>query len=194
MFNSQPDQPIRVVPLRPPGGLIGAAAPAAAAAQLTYRDGPLLANVKVFTIFWGTVWQQADQSDLVDQLNGFFDAVLASPLMDQLSEYSVPAYSIGQGTHIGTLNVDSPDAQGTVDDSAIQDLLQQLIANDTVPQPDADTLYFVFLPTGVSVTQGGSVSCQQFCGYHDAMSGNVFYAVMPFPDCSGCLGNMDVFD
>ena len=194
MFNSQGNEPIRVVPLRPPAGLIGAAAPAAAPAQLTYRNGPLLANVEVFTIFWGTAWQQPDQSGLVDQLNGFFDYILSSPLIDQLSEYSVTGYQIGYGSHSGTLNVDSPDLQGTVDDTDIQNMLQQQISNGTVPQPDANTLYFIFLPTGVTVTQGGSASCQQFCGYHDDISGNVFYAVMPFPDCSGCTGAMSNFN
>ena len=191
MVNGQYRDPIRVVPLRPEG-LIGAARAAAVAAQLTYRNGPLLANVKVFTIFWGSAWQQS--SGLVDQLNGFFDYILTSSLIDQLSEYSVSGYQIGDGSHIGTLNVDSPDVQNSVDDSDIQNMLQQQIADGTVPQPDANTLYFVFLPTGVTVTQGGSASCQQFCGYHDNISGNIFYAVMPFPDCSGCLGGMATFD
>src|SRR5947209_764352 len=168
MYDAPYDQPIRVVPMRPPGGLIGAAAPAAVPAQLTYRNGPLLANVEVFTIFWGSAWQ-SDQTGLVDQLNAFFDYILTSPLMDQLGEYSVPNYRIGQGSHPGTLNVDSPDVQKTVDDSGIQAMLQQLIANNTVPPPDANMLYFIFLPTGVTVTQGGSASCQQFCGYHDAI-------------------------
>jgi hypothetical protein len=106
----------------------------------------------------------------------------------------VSGFPIGYGSRTGTLNVDSPDVSGTVDDSDIQNMLQQQIANGTVPQPDANTLYFVFLPSGVTVTQGGSASCQQFCGYHDDISGNIFYAVMPFPDCAGCLGNMNSFD
>ncbi len=194
MRNSQSGEPIRVVPLRSPGGLISAARVAAPAAQLTYRDGPLLANVKVFTIFWGSAWQQSGQSGSIDQLNAFFDYILTSSLMDQLAEYSVAGYQIGYGSRTGTLNIDSPDVQNSVADSDIQNMLQQQIANGTVPQPDANTLYFVFLPTGVTVTQGGSASCQQFCGYHDNISGNIFYAVMPYPDCSGCLGNMAAFD
>ena len=47
---------------------------------------------------------------------------------------------------------------------------------------------------GVKVTMGGSSSCSSFCGYHDAMAGKKYYAVMPFPTCAGCLGGMNVLD
>jgi hypothetical protein len=41
---------------------------------------------------------------------------------------------------------------------------------------------------------GGSKSCSSFCGYHDAINHNFFYAVMPYPSCAGCLGGMNAFD
>jgi hypothetical protein len=72
--------------------------------QLTYRNGPLLSAVEVFTIFWGTDWQQSPGSDLANNLNQFFDYILTSPLMDQLAEYDVPGgQSIGYGKRTGTL-------------------------------------------------------------------------------------------
>ena len=37
---------------------------------------------------------------------------------------------------------------------------------------------------------GGSASCQAFCGYHNAIGSNTFYAVMPYPGCSGCLSTL----
>jgi hypothetical protein len=46
----------------------------------------------------------------------------------------------------------------------------------------------------VQVIQGGSASCQAFCGYHDAVNSNIFYAVMPYPSCSGCTGGLAAFD
>jgi len=52
----------------------------------------------------------------------------------------------------------------------------------------------VFLPGGVSVTASGSSSCQSFCGYHDAIKSRVFYAVMPYPDCTGCSNNLSTLD
>ena len=51
--------PIRVVPLNVPQELIGDKTAPAVAPQLTYRNGPLIKNVEIFTIFWGTGWQQA---------------------------------------------------------------------------------------------------------------------------------------
>ncbi|HEY1393497.1 MAG TPA: hypothetical protein VFV25_08965, partial [Methylibium sp.] len=92
--------PIRIVPLHVPEPVFTPTADAlaagpAAAPLLTYRNGPLLANVEVYTIFWGPAWRQAAQSALMNQLNQFFDFVLSSPLIDQLAEYDVPNYKIG---------------------------------------------------------------------------------------------------
>lgn len=55
--------------------------------QLTYRGGPLLSAVEIFTIFWGAAWQGA-QASLVGEINKFFEYIVTSPLMDQLAEYS----------------------------------------------------------------------------------------------------------
>ena len=65
--------PIRVVPLNVPQELIGDKAAPTVAPQLTYRNGPLIRNVEIFTVFWGTGWQQAPASSLITQINGFFD-------------------------------------------------------------------------------------------------------------------------
>jgi hypothetical protein len=182
--------PIRVVPLHP-GKALGAAPQVPP--QLTYRNGPLLTSVQVFTIFWGD-WTSAPQSDLLPKINDFFDFILSSQLIDQLGEYSVPNQTIGHGSLIGTVSLATPDPGSTVDDSAIQQFLQQQIAAGKLPAADANTLYFVFLPPGVTVTQGGSASCQVFCGYHDAINNSNFYAVMPYPGCAGCLGGIADFD
>jgi hypothetical protein len=46
----------------------------------------------------------------------------------------------------------------------------------------------------VRVVQGGSASCQAFCGYHNDISGQIFYAAMPYPGCAGCLGGLPALD
>jgi hypothetical protein len=183
--------PIRIVPLHRPEA---AAAPAAAAAHLTYRNGPLLTAVQVFTVFWGSAWQQASNSSLMTQMNQFFDYILTSQLMDQLGEYSVPGQAIGHGSRIGTKVLTSPAPGTSVQDSGIQQLILQEINAGTLPAANANTLYFVFLPNGVTVVQGNSSSCQAFCGYHDSFGQNIYYAVMPYPGCSGCTGGSAVFD
>ena len=183
--------PIRIVPLHP--GKAKAAAPQVPA-QLTYRNGPLLTSVQVFTIFWGTTWNDAPQSALIPKINEFFDFILSSQLLDQLAEYSVPNQTISHGLLVGTVTLATPALGKTVDDSAIQNFIQQEISAGTLPASTPNTLYFVFLPPGVTVTQGGSASCQVFCGYHDAINNNIFYAVMPYPSCAGCLGGAADFD
>ncbi len=184
-------RPIRIVPLHP--GKAKAAAPQVTP-KLTYRNGPLLTAVQVFTIFWGATWNDAPQNALLTKVNEFFDFILSSQLLDQLAEYSVPNQTISHGVLIGTITLSTPAPGKTVDDSAIQNLIQQEISAGTLPASTPNSLYFVFLPPGVTVTQGGSASCQVFCGYHDAINNSIFYAVMPYPGCAGCLGGIADFD
>jgi hypothetical protein len=192
--------PIRIVPLYVADSLVQptaealAAAPAAAP-KLTYRNGPLLTAVEVFTIFWGSPWQQGPQSILAGQMNQFFDYILTSALIDQLAEYSVPGKQIGHGKRTGTMTITTPKLGHSVSDTAIRHMLQQEISsNPAVPHPTPNTLYFVYLPPGVRVIQGGSASCQAFCGYHDNIAGQIFYAAMPYAGCAGCLGGLSALD
>jgi hypothetical protein len=185
---------IRVVPLNVPQELIGERAAPAVAPQLTYRNGPLIKNVEVFTFFWGPAWQNPPASDLLPKINQFFGDILQSALIDQLGEYSVPGQTIGHGSFTGTLTITSPTLHKSVSDTAIQHMLQHEIAtNHAVPQPSANTLYFIYVEPGVKVVQGGGASCQVFCGYHNDISGQIFYAVMPYPGCQGCTGSLDPF-
>jgi hypothetical protein len=188
--------PIRIVPVHRVRELVEPAHGAAAVAdpQLTYRGGPLLTAVEVFTVFWGAWWQGSDGTTLADQLNGFFDVVLTSQLIDQLGEYSVSGQTIGHGSRIGTTTITEPALGTTVSDAQIQQALAELVGAETLPGPNANTLYFVYLPPNVMVTQGGSSSCQAFCGYHNATGADVFYAVMPYPGCSGCAGGLALLD
>lgn len=191
------DNITQIVPLYVPELIQEGVAPSAQAGatpKLTYRNGPLLTSVNVFTVFWGSAWQQAPQSDLVTQLNQYFDTILTSSLLDEMSEYSVQGQTIGHGTRGGTLTITDADPQATIDDSAVQQLLQQRISAGQLPAATPNTLYFVYLPSGVTITQGGSASCSSFCGYHDAINGQIFYAVMPSPDCQGCQGGLTTFD
>ena len=191
---SGPGDSIRIVPLYVPEEITqlktGATPP-----KLSYRGGPMLSSVQIFTVFWGAAWQTAPQLDLVSQINEFFNYVLSSPLMDQLAEYNVPGHTIGHGSCIGTATITSPKLRHSVTDRGIQHMLQQeLSTNSAFPHPTPNTLYFVFLPPGVSVSQGGSRSCQAFCGYHENISGQIFYAAMPFPGCAGCAGGLGTLD
>jgi hypothetical protein len=152
----------------------------------------LLTSVEVFTVFWGSAWESGGPSQLVAGLNDFFDSILTSSLIDQLAEYDVAGQSIQHGSRVGTVTLTTPKLRHSISDGAIQHFLKHEIAtNSAFPAPTPNTLYFVYLPPGVSVTQGGSRSCQAFCGYHNDINSQIFYAVMPFPGCTGCTGPLD---
>ena len=188
---------IRIVPLHVPDE-IGAPVPGAPAGPpplLTYRNGPLLGAVEVYTIFWGTAWTAAPQTVLAQKLNQFFDFILSSALIDQMAEYNVAGHTIGHGKRTGTITITKPALHHAVTDRAIQHMLQHEVATGpNVPHPTPNSLYFIYLPPGVAVSQGGSRSCQAFCGYHSDILGQIFYAVMPYPGCTGCAGGLAVLD
>lgn len=183
---------VRIVPMY--GPVAREALKAAAPAKFTYRKGPLISAVEVFTIFWGSGWKAQPQSDMIAKLNAFFDFILTSPLMDQLAEYNAGAFKIGHGRRTGSATITTGSPGTSVTDSAIQTFLKQQIAAKTLPKSTANTLYFLFVPPNVRVVMGGSASCQAFCGYHNAIGRTAFYAVMPYPGCTGCVGGLAPFD
>lgn len=179
---------IRIVPANTPEALEAVAS--TQPAHLTYRGGPLLTAVAVTTIYWGSAWQSS-QAALASDLDGFFDFILTSPLIDQLKEYSA---TISHGSHVASVKT-TPAPRATVTDATIRKRLQTWISTlAAVPDPTPNSLYFVYLPPGVTVTAFGSKSCSAFCGYHDTFTGTnkagastpVYYAVMPYLDCQGC--------
>ena len=170
-------------------------------AHFTYRGGALLSSVQLFTIFWGREWQSdSSYTYLLQNLNTFFQTIVSSPLIDQLSEYSQPNFPIGRGNFVGTatLNEGFPIphlfAKTILFDIMIQKRLQQAISQGIVPKPTANMLYFFFFPAGVIISKQGEFSCRNFCGYHNAISSDTFYGVLPYPSCSGCSGGMLPFD
>ena len=186
-MDQRPRSPIRIVPMRT------AALASAAPPRLTYRGGPVLASPQVFLMFWGDAWRNEPQATIMGRLNDFFAFVLASPLMDQLAEYDVPGYTIGHGTRTGAVVVPAT-LSSTAGDSDVQQLVRkQIDSNPAIPRPTASSLYFVFLPPGVTAEMGGASSCVNFCGYHDNAR-DLNYAVMPYPDCDGCSGVLTTFD
>ena len=182
-------RPIRIVPLhKPPARL---AVPAAA--RLTYRGGPLLTGVQAVGVFWGAAWQQPPQAAVAQQLKQFLKFVVASAYLDQLAEYGTAHQKIGRGSFAASVTITDEVVSKQVTDAAIQQMLQQHVtakALPPLPAPTANTLYIVFLPPGVTVVSGNERSCQVFCGYHDRSNGGLYYAVLPSPDCAGCLGGL----
>jgi hypothetical protein len=179
---------VRIVPLL----LEGEPPPAAAAPELTYRGGPLLANAEVVALYWGSQWHDEPLATVSGRMDAFLDFVLTSALIDELGEYSVPGATIGHGRRVASSVLDAVSTPASLSDQQLRDGLQAALPG--LPAPDANRLYMIFLPPNVAVVMGGGQSCNAFCGYHDTFDSGIYYGVLPYPGCDGCVGGLDPFD
>lgn len=161
---------------------------AASSYALIYKGGPLLPNPEVFVVFLGSAWKK-NHAD-TQFLQQFFPSILASSLMDQLAEYNTGPYHFGHGKWLGSAILPHTYRGKKISDAQIQRLLTSWIANGQAPPAGPQTLYFVYTPPNIQVSADRDASCTVFCGYHDAIHSNVFYAVIPYPSCAGCLGGL----
>lgn len=150
--------------------------------RLTYHGGPLLQNVQVATLFWGSDWKA---NDLTDYFNGFFRALFADRrYLANLAQYNTTNYTIGNGALAAT-TTDDQKLGATIQDSDIRAEIRSQIAAGHLPKPTADTVYFVFTPPKtVVVDEYGDDSQNDFAGYHDFdfSSDGFAYAVIPYDE------------
>ncbi|MBV9277600.1 MAG: hypothetical protein JOZ97_05125, partial [Candidatus Eremiobacteraeota bacterium] len=182
--------PHRIVPTLTPSQHHAAIA-AAPAQQLEYHGGQLLASIQIKAVFWGDAWRSdSSAAVLMPQIERFLQWIVTSPLIDQLAEYSSPSLQIIHGAYQGSTTIGGSVAT-SITDTDVQNQLTNLWKSQ--PSLGAGALWPVFLPPNVQISAFGQRSCVDFCGYHEAVS-NTAYAVVPFPDCTSCLGGMQPFD
>jgi hypothetical protein len=150
--------------------------------NLTYHGGPLLQNVKVATLFWGQGW---DGSAARDFLNSFFKELFDDKgFMANLSQYSDGGYQIGNG-QLARTTTDSTELPPVVDDNDVPNEIIQQFLSGALPAPDADTLYVVFTPPGVTLKSVAAEKKGFILGYHSYVSnrrGDWFpYVIVPTP-------------
>ncbi len=161
---------------------------------LTYQDGPMLQDVAIHAVYWGSNVTPPAGADIPT----YFTKISASaPFFQMLAEYNVttPApLTIGSGTFAGTyVDVDAPlPANNIITDEMVHAEVSRLLDQGKLTATD-NSLFFFFFPAGYSVDQGGgTLSCQVFCGYHGSFTrnaSNVYYAIIPdfSTDCAtGC--------
>jgi hypothetical protein len=159
-----------------------------AGTNLVYSGGPVLQNVAIVNLYWGPQAQAGART----VLDGFAAAVTQSSFLDYLGEYSTGNYTIGRGSFAGSYELTPPagTTSGTVTDTQIEAELFSLLDAKTIPANDANHLYFIYFPPGVTISSSISgTSCQAFYGYHyfNAHNGaNVVYAIMPDLGPGGC--------
>jgi hypothetical protein len=171
-----------------------------------YLGGPILSSPSIVTVTF-----QGDDASLVGRFQQFDDTITSTAWWKAVSsEYCVqPAGSpcVGPGTGGGHVVLPTA-ASGYTDsikggDSTIRALITASVAAGSLPAPDAQTLYVLYLPAGTTVLLDGYASCapSSFASYHDIVgvtppdagpgaTTNVAYAVVP--RCSSAEAAMTV--
>ena len=185
---------------------IGFAAPAGA--HLTYHNGPIISNVQVIQVLYGSGSYNSQVAGTTSPTMGnFFADITSTGLISLLQQYNTnisggTGQVFGNGTFGGLFQIvpAAGNNGSTITDAQIQsELLAQINAghlpgptNDALGNPN--TLYMIYFPPGKTISQGGSNSCQAggFCAYHGTTSStlnskHVLYGVMPDMQAgSGC--------
>src|SRR5215471_15033218 len=209
---------LHIVPFRDPAEPVIFAAPAGA--HLSYFGGPVISNVHVVQVLYGSGSYNAQVAGTsTPSMGNFFGDLTGtnSGYVNLLTQYNTPAsggtnQTIGNGTFDGLFQIVPSAANNgsTIDDSNIQaELLAQINAGH-LPAPlldaagNVNTIYMIYFPPGKTITQGGSSSCVGggFCAYHGTTSttfnsSHLLYGVLPDMQagsgCSSGCGTSSVF-
>jgi hypothetical protein len=195
---------------------IGFAAPAGA--HLTYHNGPIISNVQVIQVLYGSGSYNAQIAGTTSPTMGnFFADITSTGLISLMQQYNTNISGgtnqiFGNGTFAGLFQIvpAAGNNGSTITDTQIQSELLAQINAGHLPAPILDatgnpnTLYMIYFPPGKTISQGGSNSCQAggFCAYHGTTSStlnskHVLYGVLPDMQAgSGCstgCGTSSVF-
>jgi hypothetical protein len=194
---AQPADPIRIFPTR---AVAAARQPAATQANpapvgcgvtpggLDYHGGPVMHKARHRSLWWGT---DGFDVDIQKHVAKFFARFGRSGEYETITQYG-DAEGLVQAAHLsGSRKVDPSPPPSIVSDLDVQAELRANFDNRRLGRPNESTLYYVFLPNGVTSTAYGMTSCVEYCAYHsyfdlDGMA--IKYAVVPYPSCWGCQG------
>lgn len=180
-----------VVPFRPGGSpnapLTGSVSPQCNSPQLSYFNGPVVSNVRVVPVLWGSFVN----SQVQQNIGQFYADATVSNWYDMLSEYASVGgtnQSIGRGSSAPAITISpslcASSASCTITDAQLQSELASQIQGNALPPPQLDgtgntnTAYMVHFPPNVNLQgpSGAGTSCVQFCAYHNTFtfgSGNI---------------------
>ncbi len=172
---------VHTVPLPPRGDAVTTGA--APGFHLGYFGGPVVEQLAVVQVLWGTGDFAASVARTSSpSIATFYEHVLASAYVDWLVEYDTPSQHIGHGRFVGQFRIAPAPTSGPLDDSAVVAELGRQIVNGHLPAADANTLYVVFFPRGIPVTTGQLTTCVDVCGWHGSapsVAGVLRYSVQP---------------
>jgi hypothetical protein len=170
--------------------------------KVVYYGGPVISNVKLYVVYWGTKVRSAVTTTAPD----FYKTLVTSSYLDWLKEYNTNGVSvmnghagtnqmITRGTYAGTITISPAVTSGTLADEDIQKEIQAQVDAGKLPAPTDNTLFMIHFPPGMTLTiddgnGGRASSCEQFCAYHEGFKSpkgqNTFYGVIPDLDSFSC--------
>ena len=134
-----------------------------------YYGGPVISNVRVYAVYWG----RDVNSEVEMTMPDFYQALVAGPYMNWLSEYSTPKQTIGRGSYGGAYTLNPINRAVTVKDSDIRTELEAQITAGHLPLPDPSSLYVLDMGSEMTVVMDSKpgtllTSCVDFCSYHSS--------------------------
>jgi hypothetical protein len=143
-----------------------------------FHGGEVMKSAQQVSIFLGPAWgdlavrsRQATLADLGSQQN----ASLA-----ELQSKNVRGLSAAPGVE------DFSDlSRAQVNDIAIQRKLDDLLAKNAIPSPDASTIYVIYLAPGIHSSLGANKAGADYAAYHNFVhlaAVEIRYVVVPFHD------------
>jgi len=183
-----------------------------AGAHLTYWGGPVISNVQVIVVLWGTHVVTTSPADGTATLAQFYTDIISSRYYDLLTEYTTAGIVGNDGVSTSNQTITHGSSGGTVTitpskcaggsatacillDSDIQTELTNQITAKNLPAPQSvagivNTYYAIYFPPNVSIQLDPKTSsCVNggFCAYHsDTNTGTIPYGVMPDYSSGGC--------
>jgi hypothetical protein len=156
---------------------------------IQYHGGPVIHKALQKSLWWGS---SGFDPDVQSHVSKFFGRFGKSDEYETITQYG-DTMGLIQRTRLGKSHETDPSVPpATVTD---EDAQAEIIANlvkGKLGKPNEDTIYYLFLPDGVTSTAGGATSCVEYCAYHSYFQLNgmmLKYAVVPYPSCGVCQGD-----
>lgn len=140
--------------------------------QVDYLGGALLTSMKIVTVTFAS-----DDSSLVSSFQNFDDTITTTSWWtDSTSEYCVmpkgtPCIGPGNpGGHVVLSETPPSNLNDTTDGSAsdVSNFIQDRVTSGVLPNPDDQTIYVLWFPSGTTIHLGGATSCSSFGAYHQS--------------------------
>ncbi len=165
--------------------------------DLAYNGGPVQETPVSYIIFWGSSWLNGSGSlnttgqvveNYLNDMGGTSFENILTQYYDNNTNIANSSSVNGVWVDTSTPASDSSCGGPTIEDSSIQNEVNNAISANGWPADGANAIYFVYTPNGYYINDGtGACSMQTYCAYHNYSSSGLAYAAMPYPiDLSAC--------